>query len=110
MMLNDNKGLCGIGGLNQQKTMLVHWTITMHIVGSYAATTRNHSGLSEGESVWIHEESKLTAITSNEQTVATPVQHLQEYMTPPLDIDKHTDGLVNISTGPSSKLRPHYSM
>ncbi len=86
MMLNDSKGLCGIGGLTQQKATLVHWTMTRHIVGSYAATTRNHNGLSEGESVWIHEESKLTAITSNEQTVATTVQHLPECMAPPLDI------------------------
>ena len=46
-----------------------------------------------------HEETKQTAMKRDEEQVQAIVNHLNETMTDPIDIEAHPPCLMNISTG-----------
>ncbi len=98
-IIRDSKGQGGIGGLTQQRSALIRWTLTRRILGSYASVMRTRSGLSSDDNVHnIHDEPKPTAMARDEQHVTTLTKHIKECMTHPFHTEAHPDILVNISS------------
>jgi hypothetical protein len=57
-----------------------------------------------------HEETKSTALKRDEQQVQALVDHLNQTMTDPFDVEAHPTCLINISTGMHATKEVHHSL
>lgn len=98
-VIKDSKGQGGIKGLTQQKSALMRWTLTRHMLGQYTSYMQNRSGIHKEDIKEVHEESQPTSLKRDEDQVNSLSKHLKENMTDPFNTDAHPDVLCNISTG-----------
>ena len=97
-IIKDSKGSGGIVGMTNQKSALVRWTLTRHFLSSFSSAMNDRAGITSTSNT-SHEEMKQTALKRDEEQVQAIVNHLNETMTDPFDIEAHTTCLMNISTG-----------
>ncbi|CAC5403946.1 unnamed protein product [Mytilus coruscus] len=86
-IIKDSKGSGGIVGLTTQKSALLRWTFTRHILAKYALEMRKRSGIALG-SEENHENNRPTAMKRDEQEVNDLIEHVQNNMTDPFDIEE----------------------
>jgi hypothetical protein len=96
--IKDSKGSGGIVGITNQKSALVRWTLTRHFISSFSSAMNDRAGITSTSNT-SHEEMKQTALKRYEEQVHAIVNHLNDTMTDPFDIEAHTPCLMNISTG-----------
>ncbi|KAK3085631.1 hypothetical protein FSP39_006444 [Pinctada imbricata] len=97
-IIRDSKGHGGIKGITTQKTALIRWNLTRHIVGQISAEMRLRAGLGRDDED-VHDESKPTAIARDDKQVSNLISHIEENMIHPFDMTEPPKSLVNISTG-----------
>ncbi|CAC5420134.1 unnamed protein product [Mytilus coruscus] len=97
-IIKDSRSSGGIVGITNQKSALVRWTLTRHFLASFS-NAMNDRGDITNKSDNSHEEIKQTALKRDEEQVQAIVNHLNQTMTDPFDIDAHPPCLINISTG-----------
>jgi hypothetical protein len=97
-IIKDLKGSGGIVGIANQKSALVRWTLTRYFLASFSSEMNDRAGITS-TSHTSHEEMKQTALKRDEEQVQAIVNHLNEAMTDPFDIEAHPPCLMNISTG-----------
>jgi hypothetical protein len=97
-IIKDSKGSGGIVGITNQKYALVRWTLTRHFLASFSSAMNDRAGITSTSNT-SHEEMKQTALKRDEEQVQAIVNHLNETMTDPFDIEAHSPCLMNISTG-----------
>jgi hypothetical protein len=96
-IIKDPKGSGGIVGITHQKSALVRWTLTRHFLASFSSAMNDRAGITS-TSKTSHEEMKQTALKRDKEQVQAIVNHLNETMTDPFDIEAHPPCLMNIST------------
>jgi hypothetical protein len=96
-IIKDSKGSGGIVGIMNQKAALVRWTLTRHFLTSFSSAMNDRAGITSTSNT-SHEEMKQTALKRDEEQVQAIVNHLNETMTDPFDIEAHPPCLMNIST------------
>ena len=74
-IIRDSKGHGGIKELTTQKTALIRWNLTRHIVGQISAEMRLRAGLGQ-EDDDLHDESKPAAIARDEKQVFNLISHI----------------------------------
>ena len=92
-IIKDLKGSGGIVGIASQKSAHVRWTLTKHFLASFSSAMNDRAYNTS------HEEMKQTALKRDEEQVQAMVNHLNETMTDPFDIEAHPPCVMNISTG-----------
>ncbi|CAC5405606.1 unnamed protein product [Mytilus coruscus] len=97
-IIKDSKGSGGIVGLTTQKSALLRWTFTRHFLARYASEMKKRSGIALGSDE-DHEENRPTAMKRDEQQVNDLIEHVQNNMTDPFDIEEFSKSLINIATG-----------
>ena len=97
-IIKDSKGSGGIVGITNQKSALVRWTLTRHFLASFSSAMNDRACITS-TSKTSHEEMKQKALKRDEEQVQAIVNHLNETMTDPFDIEAHPPCLMNISTG-----------
>jgi hypothetical protein len=90
-IIKDSKGSGRIVGKTNQKSALVRWTLTRHFLASFSCAMN--------DSTSNNEEMKQTALKRDGEQVQAIVNHLNETMTDPFDIEAHPPCVMNISTG-----------
>jgi hypothetical protein len=90
-IIKDSKGSGRIVGKTNQKSALVRWTLTRHFLASFSCAMN--------DSTSNNEEMKQTALKRDVEQVQAIVNHLNETMTDPFDIEAHPPCVMNISTG-----------
>ncbi|CAC5417743.1 unnamed protein product [Mytilus coruscus] len=88
--IKDSKGSNGIVGITNQKSALIRWTLTRHLLASFSYAMNDRAGIT-CKSDNSHEEIK-------QEQVQAIVTNLNQTMTDPFDIDAHPPCLINIST------------
>ena len=91
LIIKDSEGSDGIVGITHQKSALVRWT-------SFSSAMNDRAGITS-TSKTSHEEIMQTALKRDEEQVQAIVNHLNETMTDPFDIEAHPPCLMNTSTG-----------
>ena len=97
-IMKDSKGSVGIVAITNQKSALVRWTLARHFLASFSRAMNDRACITNTSNT-SHEEMKQTALKRDEEQVQTIVNHLNETMTDPFDIEAHPPCLMNISTG-----------
>jgi hypothetical protein len=87
-IMKDSKGSGGIVGIMNQKSALVRWTLTRHFLASFSSAMNDRVGITSTSNT-LHEEMKQTALKRDEEQVQAIVNHLNETMTDPFDIEAH---------------------
>jgi hypothetical protein len=100
-IIRDAKGESGIIGLTRKKPALVRWTLTRHLLCTYARAMRDRSGLkTKDASLTVHDQLNSSAMTRDEKNAQTLVDHIADSMTNPFTVDDHPEQtLINIATG-----------
>ena len=99
-VIKDSKGSGGITNITLQKSALVRWTLSRHVVADYANAMRVRSGINtDTEADNDHEQTQKSALKRDEGHVKDLISHIQERMTNPFDTSLHHACLINISTG-----------
>ena len=93
-----SKGSGGIVGITHQKSALVRWALTRHFLASFSSVMNDRAVITS-TSKTSHEEMKQKALKRDEEQVQAIVNHLNETMIDPFDIEAHPPCLMNISTG-----------
>jgi hypothetical protein len=97
-IIKDLKGSGGIVGITNQKSALVRWTLTRRFLASFSSAMNDRACITSTSNT-SHEEMKQTALKRDEEQVQAIVNHLNETITDPFDIEAHPSCLMNISTG-----------
>lgn len=97
-VIKDSKGSGGIVGLTRKKSALVRWTLTRHIMASFASSMKARAGASNDADP-NHDQIRPASIKRDELHVNSLIVHLQDKMTNPFDVSCHPDALFNIATG-----------
>ena len=97
-VIKDSKGSGGIVGITNQKSALVRWTLTRHFLASFSRVMLERAGVATNNAN-SHEETRPTAMKRDEEHVIAVVNHLNETMTDPFDVESHPPCLINISSG-----------
>ncbi|CAC5356069.1 unnamed protein product [Mytilus coruscus] len=97
-VIKDSKGRGSIVGITRQKSALIRWSLTRHVLGELSAEMRSSSGFSAPEELF-HEETRQKALQRDKEHVKLVVEHVHQRMTNPFDIKSHPKALINISTG-----------
>ncbi|CAC5390432.1 unnamed protein product [Mytilus coruscus] len=85
-VIKDSKGSGGIVGITNQKSALVRWTLTRHFLASLSRVILERAGIATNKAN-SHEETNPTAMKSCEEHVIAIVNHLNETMTDPFDVE-----------------------
>ncbi|CAG2244632.1 unnamed protein product [Mytilus edulis] len=88
----------GIANIAGQKSALIRWSLSRHVVADFASTMRVQSGI-KSEADHMHGQTQKAVMKRDEEHVRTLINHLTERMTNPFDISLHPTCLINISTG-----------
>jgi hypothetical protein len=97
-IMKDSKGSGGIVAITNQKSALVRWTLARHFLASFSRAMNNRACITNTSNT-AKGEMKQTALRRDEEQVQAIVNHLNETMTDPFDIEAHPPCLMNISTG-----------
>jgi hypothetical protein len=97
-IIKDSKGSGVIVGITNQKYALIRWTLTRHFLASFNSAMNDRAGITSTSNT-SNEEIKQTALKRDEEQVQAIVNHLNEPMIDPFDIEAHPPCLMNISTG-----------
>jgi len=97
-VIKDSKGTGGIVGITRQKSSLLRWSLTRHVLGDVCSEMKSRSGSLLSEDI-SHDESRKSALKRDEEHVGLLINHLRQTMTDPFDTDEHPNRLINISSG-----------
>jgi hypothetical protein len=97
--IKDSKGYGGIVNITRQKSALIRWSLTRHVLAYVSAEMRQRSGFAALADKMMHEESKPTCLKRDEEHVKLLVDQIHQRMTEPFDVLSHSKPLINISTG-----------
>jgi hypothetical protein len=95
-VIRDSKGSGGIVNITRQKSTLIRWSLTRHVLAGFSSEMKEKSGFTSVSEHTVHDEAKPACLKTDEEHVQLL---LQQSMTDPLNVTVYPNPLINISTG-----------
>ena len=84
--------------MTNQKSALLRWTFTTHNFARFSSEMKTWLGLSSSTEK-DHEENRPTAMKRDEEHVRSLIDHVENNMTDPFDVEAYSEDLINIARG-----------
>ena len=97
--IQDSKGSGEIVNITRQKSALIRWSLTRHVLADFSSEMKERSGSISVSEHTVHDKTKPACLKRDEEHVQLLLQHLQQSMTDPFNVTVHPNPLINISTG-----------
>ena len=97
--IQDSKGSGEIVNITRQKSALIRWSLTRHVLADFSSEMKERSGSISVSEHTVHDKTKPACLKRDEEHVQLLLQHLQQSMTDPFNVTVHPNLLINISTG-----------
>jgi hypothetical protein len=97
--IQDSKGSGEIVNITRQKSALIRWSLTRHVLADFSSEMKERSGSISVSEHTVHDKTKPACLKRDEEHVQLLLQHLQQSMTDPFNVTVHPNLLINILTG-----------